>query len=155
MADVLPYASSVLVAAAPQTLYGMVADVTRMGEWSPVCTSCWWDPGADTGVGSWFTGRNETPTHTWETRCRVTVADPGRAFAFTVDGVGAIWNYTFADRGTTTLLTESWLLLPAGVDNYRRRFGDDADRQIAIRRDRAVEGIGQTLAALRAAAESP
>ena len=23
----------------------MVSDVTRMGEWSPVCKACWWDEG--------------------------------------------------------------------------------------------------------------
>jgi hypothetical protein len=30
---------------APESLYDMVCDVTRMGEWSPVCLACWWDDG--------------------------------------------------------------------------------------------------------------
>ncbi|HRQ00051.1 MAG TPA: SRPBCC family protein, partial [Terrimesophilobacter sp.] len=58
---------SVTIAAAPEVLYAMVSDVTRMGEWSPVCKACWWEDDAR-GVGAWFTGRNVTETNTWETK---------------------------------------------------------------------------------------
>ena len=34
---------SVTVEASAETLYDMVSDITRTGEWSPVCRSCWWD----------------------------------------------------------------------------------------------------------------
>ena len=37
---------SISVAATPEELYALVSDVTRMGEWSPVCKACWWDDGA-------------------------------------------------------------------------------------------------------------
>ena len=61
--------------------------MTRTGEWSPVCPACWWDEGAETGqVGVWFTGRNETPERTWETRSQVVAADRGREFAWLVGG---------------------------------------------------------------------
>jgi ribosome-associated toxin RatA of RatAB toxin-antitoxin module len=42
----LRYSESVVVARPPEALYDMVADVTRMGEWSPVCMACWWDDSA-------------------------------------------------------------------------------------------------------------
>jgi hypothetical protein len=42
----------------------MVAGVTRMGEWSPVCTARWWDVGDGPHVGAKFTGRNERPERT-------------------------------------------------------------------------------------------
>ena len=48
-----------------------------MGEWSPICRACWWDEGAGPEAGAWFTGRNETPERTWETRCQVVAADAG------------------------------------------------------------------------------
>jgi len=32
---------TVHVNASPEDLYEMVSDVTRMGEWSPVCRECW------------------------------------------------------------------------------------------------------------------
>ena len=55
----LSYAESVVVACPPDTLYDLVSDVTRMGEWSPICRSCWWDEGGGPRAGAWFTGRNE------------------------------------------------------------------------------------------------
>ena len=38
---------TVLVAASPDAVYDLVSDITRTGEWSPVCTSCWWDDEAE------------------------------------------------------------------------------------------------------------
>ena len=67
----LTHSGSLVISAAPEDLYDMVADVTRMGEWSPICKSCWWDEGAGPQVGAWFTGRNELPERTWETRSEV------------------------------------------------------------------------------------
>src|SRR4051812_8304947 len=55
----LQASGSVVIAADAETLYDMVADVTRMGEWSPACTSCAWDEGASAEPGSWFTGQNQ------------------------------------------------------------------------------------------------
>ena len=70
---------SVTVEASAEALYDLVSDVRRTGEWSPVCTSCWWDDQAEAGqVGAWFTGRNELPDRTWQTRSQVAVADRGR-----------------------------------------------------------------------------
>ncbi|PZS23482.1 MAG: polyketide cyclase, partial [Pseudonocardiales bacterium] len=79
--DDLEHSEAVFVAASPQALYEMVSDVTRMGDWSPICKACWWDDGDGPRVGAWFTGRNVTPERTWETRSQVVVADPGREFA--------------------------------------------------------------------------
>ena len=60
----LRYAEGIVVAGTPEELYDMVCDVTRMGEWSPVCRACWWDDGESARVGAWFTGRNELPERT-------------------------------------------------------------------------------------------
>ncbi len=78
----LSYRESILVACPPDQLYDLVSDVTRMGEWSPICQACWWDDGGGPRAGAWFTGRNQTPERTWETRSQVVVADRGREFAF-------------------------------------------------------------------------
>ena len=50
------------------TTHAASIDIARMGSWSPGCKECWWDEGAGPDVGSWFTGRNELPERTWETR---------------------------------------------------------------------------------------
>lgn len=150
----LHYSESIIVNVSPTSLYDMVSDVTRMGEWSPVCKACWWDEGDGPHVGGWFTGRNETPERTWETRSQVTAADPGRDFTFLVGGAWISWSYTFSPADAGTLLTESWHFLPAGIARFHERYGAEAQAQIAERTSAAHTGIPATLAAIKQAAES-
>src|SRR5438270_13263418 len=100
------------VQAAPDKLYELVSDVTRMGEWSPETTSCKWLGGAtDPAVGARFRGSNRSGWRRWSTTCTVVEADPGRAFAFEVK-VGpfpvAKWTYEFAAEGQGSRVTERW-----------------------------------------------
>ncbi len=50
----LYYSESVVTACSPEAAYDLVSDITRMGEWSPVCKACWWDEGDGPRVGAWF-----------------------------------------------------------------------------------------------------
>jgi hypothetical protein len=152
--DTLTHADSIIVARSPEDLYAMVSDVTRMGEWSPICKACWWDEGDGPRVGAWFTGRNELPERTWETRSEVVAADPGREFAFAVHGTIARWGYTFTPVDGGTEITESWEFLPGGIAIFAERFGEDAEAQIADRLEKAQTGIPATLAAIKRAAEA-
>jgi Polyketide cyclase / dehydrase and lipid transport len=150
----LKLSDSISVAMAPDELYGLVSDVTRMGEWSPICRACWWDEGDGPRVGASFTGRNELPERTWETRCRVVAADPGREFAWVVNDGWVRWGYTFEPENGGTRLTESWEFLPAGIAGFQERFGAEADAQIEQRHAAAESGIPATLAAIKKAAEA-
>ena len=150
----LNYSESITIARSADELYDMIADVTRTGEWSPVCTACWWDEGDGPREGAWFTGRNETPERTWETRSQVVVAQRGVEFAFVVGGSWTRWGYTFTAIEGATVLTESWSFLPAGLERFAERFGDDAPAQIADRTEAAHRGIPLTLAAIKRIAES-
>jgi hypothetical protein len=170
-ADHLPeHGDEVTVDAAPDDVYALVADVTRTGEMSPVCKACWWDePASGPAVGAWFTGRNETPEQTWDVRCQVVTADPGRGFAFETHGrieapseVGMVrWSYTFTPEGDGTRVTERWEPQPEWALRYRARpevaESDDPDGAVHDRliaaRDTARHGIAQTLAALKRLAE--
>ncbi|PRC44520.1 polyketide cyclase [Mycobacterium sp. ITM-2017-0098] len=145
---------SITVAVPPEQLYALVSDVTRMGEWSPVCRACWWDEGDGPRAGAWFTGRNETPERTWETRSRVVAAEPGREFAWEVNEGWVYWGYCFAPEGSATRLTESWEFLPKGIAGFRERFGDAADAEIEKRSEAARLGIPATLAAIKKTAEA-
>jgi hypothetical protein len=151
--DELSYAESIVIAGDPEALYDMVSDVTRMGEWSPVCTGCWWDEGDGPRAGAWFTGRNELPDRVWETRSRVVAADRPREFAFMVRGTWVRWGYTFTAVDGGTRVTESWEFLPDGIAGFRERYGDDAPHQVEARIEAARRGIPVTLAALKASAE--
>ena len=145
---------SIVIARPPEELYDLVSDITRMGEWSPVCKSCWWDEGGGLRVGAWFTGRNELPDRTWETRSEVVVADRGREFAFVVSATGTRWSYQFTAVDSGTEITESWDLPPSGVAVFEQRLGDGAQEQIANRRELARTGIAATLTAIKKTAES-
>ncbi len=152
--DILSFSASMVVARSPEDLYDMVSDVTRMGEWSPVCTACWWDDGDAPRVGAWFTGRNELPNRTWETRSEVVAAERGHEFAFVVGGSYTRWGYTFTVGDGGTEITESWELLPAGIAMFEERFGEEAEAQITDRAEAARTGIPATLAAIKRTAEA-
>ena len=62
----------------PEQVYALVADVARMGEWSPETIRAEWVGGA-TGpvVGARFRGHNKRKAG-WKTTCTITAAEPGR-----------------------------------------------------------------------------
>ncbi|WP_029434158.1 SRPBCC family protein [Blastococcus sp. URHD0036] len=156
----LTHSDAVVVPVSAEELYDLVSDVTRTGEWSPVCRACWWDEGwqgEDGGprVGAWFTGRNEVPGRTWETRSEVVVADRGRAFAWLVGGSLVRWSFTLEPVDAGTRLTESWEFLPAGQRVFVERYGADAQAQVEDRTRAAREGIPATLAAIARVATRP
>lgn len=151
----LTYHESILIESPAEAIYDMVADVTRTGEWSPVCTSCWWDdPQEGAVVGAWFTGHNESPDRVWETRSEVVAADRGREFAFIVGGTVVRWGYKLTEVEHGTELTESWDLLPGGVTFFEDKFGASAEEELAKRVTAAHTGIPATLAAIKRIAES-
>lgn len=101
------------IAATPEAVYDAIADVTRMGEWSPECVGCEW-LGDATGpaVGAQFNGHNENNGNEWTILNTVTAADRGKRFAFDCtarDFHFATWAYEFeatSDGGCK--VTETW-----------------------------------------------
>lgn len=146
---------SVTVKASAEALYDLVSDITRTGEWSPVCTRCWWDDEDSAGQsGAWFTGRNELPDRSWETRSQVVAAERGREFAWVVGCKFVRWGFALAPADGGTTLTESWEFLREGIAMFGEKYGADADAQIADRTRQALDGIPKTLAAIKRIAES-
>ena len=156
---------AVQIHAHPVTLYEMVADITRMGEWSPENTGGQWLDGASgPRVHARFRGHNRRglrgPDNSgplrWSTECTVTEADPGRRFAFTVRFTGmeiSEWSYAFERVGDGCAVTERWTdRRPAPF-----RIPDNAYVRLALGvRDRGefnLRGIRTTLAALKSAVE--
>ncbi len=149
----LTFSASTVVARPPDDVYDLVSDVTRTGEWSPICRACWWDDGAGPRAGAWFTGRNETPGRMWETRSKVLTAERGREFTFVVGGSLVRWSFELEPVDGGTLLTESWQFLPDGIALFGERYGDQAPAQIADRTATAHRDVPVTLARLKAIAE--
>ena len=104
------------MAASAETIWAVVSDVTRIGEFSPETFEAEWLDGASgPAVGARFRGhvrRNGRPPTYWTT-CRVTECEPGRAFVFAVLlGGKAVntWGYHLAPSGNGTDVTESFAL---------------------------------------------
>lgn len=152
--DSLTHSESTVVAASPERLYDLVSDVTRTGEWSPVCKACWWHDEDGPREGAWFSGRNEADGRVWETSSRVVAAEPGREFAWLVGDKYVRWGYTLEPVDGGTRLTESWEFRPAGQEMFRERFGSEAQARIDMRAEQARSGISATLASIKRIAES-
>jgi Polyketide cyclase / dehydrase and lipid transport len=142
------------IGCSPEDLYNLIADVSRMGQWSPVCTGGSYDED-----GEWFTGTNAMGESKWETRCRVVVANPGREFVFINHGLdGRVemvrWGFRFAPvEGDRTEVTQTWEVLP----DYADGLGLDetsAASVLEMMKMAALQGMPETLAALKADAES-
>ncbi|MDQ1478086.1 MAG: hypothetical protein QOE62_3315 [Actinomycetota bacterium] len=103
-----------VVAAPADVVWAMIADVTRMCEFSPENTRCEWiGKTTEPVVGAKFRGTNENGKKKWNTVATIVDAQPGRSFAFVVKagpfGV-ARWEYRFvpADGGGCRV-TETWI----------------------------------------------
>lgn len=114
-------AVTVAMSADPMTIWELVSDVTRVGEFSPETFEAQWLDGA-TGptVGARFRGhvkRNGIGPIYWTT-CEVIESEPGKTFAFTVVQSGRpvnTWRYRLAPREGGTDVTESFELAPVAV----------------------------------------
>jgi uncharacterized protein YndB with AHSA1/START domain len=156
-----------VVAARPELVWDLVADVTRVGGWSPECIRAAWlgEPGQPE-PGARFTGHNRFPNgFEYEVTCVVTQADRPRAFAWVV----------LDDSGDLARPSSSWRYridpLPGGGSRVRQRFThgpgasylraaaanapDRAAEIIAARLDGLLANMSAALRAMKAAAESP
>ncbi|MEO6700034.1 MAG: SRPBCC family protein [Jatrophihabitantaceae bacterium] len=152
---------SIPIRAAAATVYEMVSDLPRMGEWSPENRGARWlgsraERPHRPALGDRFVGHNRAGLLRWSTAGRVTVADPGREFGFEVS-FGPLpvahWHYRFSDTsdpdGPSCTVTESWTeRRPAAI----RPVLDALFR--ARRADLNARGIHRTLVNLKQAAEA-
>jgi hypothetical protein len=136
--------------AAPATVWALVSDIERMGEWSPeTYRTEWLDGASEPAVGARFRGYNRrSALERWSTTPTIRVCEPERELAFAL-GIKTrdfvVWRYRLEPTNGGTLLTESvtvrgWALY--GLLRPRRR-----ERQL-------IEGMRQTVLGIKRAAES-
>lgn len=144
--------TSIDVSAPPEVVYDLVADITRMGEWSPEATGGVWMQGRG-AVGDWFDGTNKAGEREWSRECEVAAADRGADFTFVVGGVEANrtwWSFEMAPSGEGgTELTERWWIV-----NKSPAMLEASDEQFAQRIAMTEEMLEITVAALKKAAEA-
>ena len=148
---------SVDIVAPPERVYGLVSDITRMGEWSPECVRCTWTKGATGPVaGARFKASNKGGRGpAWFNTPVVTVADPGREFAFNRSGPGIgsyTWRYVLEPTPTGTRVTESFDAerpLGRAMTWLRMKWTGSQDRDADLH-----VGMTTTLSRIKAAAET-
>jgi uncharacterized protein YndB with AHSA1/START domain len=143
----------IIISASPEAVYDMVADVTRMGSWSPENVGAEWIDGA-TGAapGARFKGRNKRKAG-WSTTCTVVEAERGRAFCFDVGKGDTRWRYRFEPATAGLEVVESFEIVkvPNAVGRFMTRLGTGvswSEREADL-----VRGMEVTLANLKAEAE--
>ena len=152
--------ASTHVDASAETVYDLVADVTRMGEWSPENEGGEWLDGA-TGpaAGARFRGSNKRKL-SWKTIATVTESRRGAAFGFAVgkhapERPDTTWRYTFTPSGAGCEVTETCDIVrePGRLGRFLTKLATGvswADRPYDL-----VLGMAETLRRLAAAAEQP
>jgi hypothetical protein len=144
----------IVIDTTPERVYDLVAELPRMGEWSPECQRVEWLDGA-TGpaVGATFVGHNRGGPRglmKWSRRGRVVVADPGREFAFVTEEGGresTQWRYVFEPVDGGTRVTESYDV--KWIPTWARIVDVPTNRHRELR-----EAMRHTLERLKSAAEA-
>jgi uncharacterized protein YndB with AHSA1/START domain len=161
----LTVAAEEVVIAPPELVWDLIADVTRVGGWSPECIRAAWlaDPGRPQ-PGARFTGRSRFANgFESEVTCVVTEADRPRAFAWVVlDDSGdparpsSAWRYQIDPLPGGSRIRQRFTHGP-GASYLRAAAANAPDRAaeiIAARRDALRANMSATLRATKAAAES-
>ena len=134
-------------------VFAAVADVTRMGEWSPECTTGRWvTPATGPAVGAKFEGDNvfqvgSIALKRWTTTSEVTECVPDKVFEFVAEGY-TTWRYELTEIDGATTITESFSHKPhQGWQGFV--YGTLLQRSKGM-----VKGMQKTLTRMKAALES-
>ena len=142
------------VDAPPEEVWSLVADLERMGEWSPECYRVAWLDGAGSPAqpGARFKGHNRWGPVRWSMTCEVKTADPGQEVSWSTVQRGrdvVRWTYRFEPDGAGTTVTESFNVV--WLPPMARLFED----VVMVNRDRQREAaMRSTLERIKAAAEA-
>jgi Polyketide cyclase / dehydrase and lipid transport len=147
--------ATVHMAAPPDKIWNLIADVRNIGQFSPETFEAEWLDGA-TGpaVGARFRGhvkRNEIGPVYW-TVCRVTACEPDREFGFEVlvgDRPVNNWHYRLTPTDDGTDVTESFRMNPSRLTTlYYWLFGG------YLRQRRNIRDMAKTLRRIKDVAEA-
>jgi hypothetical protein len=157
---------SVVVAAAVDQAWALIAEVTRMGEFSPECVAVRWTRGSTPSVGNTFEGTNLAVVHSggqaleaeWTRPCTITRSESERVFAYTVgdrfDGTPASeWEFELSraqDGGCR--IVQTFRHRPDGLSGIRVQADADPPRAeaiVAARTGDLAAGMRETLARIK------
>lgn len=142
------------IAAPPERVFALVADLSRMPEWSPEAAAVEWLDGASgPAVGARFRGTNRNGFRRWSTTCTVVAFDPPREISWRVRSYGmavARWTYRVEPDG------EGGTILIESTDDERGaviRFASRPATGVSDRAEQNRRTMTETLNRIKAAAE--
>ena len=105
-----------VVDAAPEDVYAVVTDVTRIAEWSHECRGAQWlDGAAGPALGARFRGSNKVDRFGWSRVCTVTELEPGRRFGYRTSGGvpsdSTAWSFEFHSHPGGTRVVQRYQIL--------------------------------------------
>lgn len=105
---------SIEIDAPPATVWSVVADLRRMGEWSPQCRRMI-VLGRRVRVGTRTINLNAHGWKRWVTTSRVTRFEPERALAFRVDQNRTVWTFELEPASDGVSRVTERRTIPQGV----------------------------------------
>ena len=148
-------AATIRVGVPPERLHAMVADVTRIPEWSPETVRTSWTGGAtEARPGARFKGQNRFGRLRWSTTVEVEACEPGRELAFSTIVMGrphTRWRYRFEPVDGGTEVTESY----ETVNELRQPVRAIVDLVFRRHEEWMPENLRRSLERLKAVAERP
>lgn len=109
----------VLVSAPAEEVWRLIADPTRIPEWSPENIGARTPHDGPLRAGDRFVGHNRRGPARWSTQCIVSMSVPGERFAFRVRRIGfgpfmvpvpiATWDFHLVAKDQGTLVTQTWI----------------------------------------------
>lgn len=109
--------ASIAIAAPPEAVWSVIADVTRVGEWSGECRGCAWVGGTDTlAPGARFRGRNRRGGLRWTRLNEVVAVDEPHEMVWRTIPSGPYpdsveWRLRLTEDAAGTLVSESFRVL--------------------------------------------
>jgi len=117
--------AEVTISTDPERVYHLITDLSTLAACAEEAAAMNWLKGDSARPGAVFKGTNRNGIRRWSTKCTVTDAEPGRAFAFDVGYFGipvAHWRYDITASGDGCRLTErmwdrrpGWFVKPGGL----------------------------------------
>lgn len=154
--------ASVSVNAPAHSVYSLISDLTRMGEWSPENIGGDWISGTPGAAGSRFRGHNRTAERAWSTECEIVAAEPPRLFAWTVlssvdEADSSRWSFEIDPDRIGCALTQRYVMskLRYGLRvQLAELSADQAGAFLARRRATLESDMRRTVWAIKHAAEA-
>ncbi|MGY1945040.1 SRPBCC family protein [Nocardia asiatica] len=139
------------IAAPPQRVWAVVADLKRMPEFSPQCVRM--TALGALKAGTWTINFNRDGKKYWPTTGRIVRVEPNRAFAFRINENRTVWSYTLEPTESGTRLIER-RDVPNGTSWFSRKAIDAVLGGEASFEEALVRGMNETLGKIKKAVEA-